>query len=73
MEAGFRGLFTLTGCTKGLVGTKCVSGEGLKRGERYTGTEKCEYEGNLLLYEKNEKSICLMFILFLSINTFIII
>ena len=26
-KRGFRGLCPLTGCTKGLVGTKCVSGE----------------------------------------------
>ena len=33
-KRGFRGLCPLTGCTKGLVGTKCVSGEGREEARR---------------------------------------
>ena len=33
-KRGFRGLCPLTECTKELVGTKCVSGEGLGRGKK---------------------------------------
>lgn len=33
-KRGFRGLCTLNGCTKGLVTTKCVSGEGLVSGKK---------------------------------------
>ena len=33
-KRGFRGLCPLTGCTKGLVTTKCVSGEGLWSGKK---------------------------------------
>lgn len=35
-KRGFRGLCPLTECTKGLVGTKCVSGEGWEEARRKT-------------------------------------
>ena len=35
-KRGFRGLCPLTECTKGLVGTKCVSGEGREEARRKT-------------------------------------
>lgn len=33
-KRGFRGLCTLTECTRGPVSTKCVSGEGLVSGKK---------------------------------------
>jgi len=43
-KRGFRGLCTLTGCTKGLVGTKCVSGEGQERGKKGIFADKWTME-----------------------------
>lgn len=55
-KRGFRGLCTLNGCTKGLVGTKCVSGakDGKRREEQLRNESRSRW--NFVLQEKEINS-----------------